>query len=403
MLTMERRYYRLSKNEIDFIEAEVKKSKITVSHLEEELTDHLCCTVEELITDGCTFDEALTQVRKDVGMDTLKAIEIQTLLLINKKLYAMKNTMKISGIIGLSAIVISSLFKIMHWPGAGILLTLGFATLLLAYLPALSLTLKKEKILKRKMQISYVGIFTAFVLLLSFLFTLMHWPFGDYIKIASWILVLVFLIILYGNIIKSEANRVLNLSMLLFFAILFIIDVTIGFLDLKNPRSSKFTIENNIEASISLLESKTDKMYLQLDSINKNPYAGDIKEIKITTSEVIGKIEHLREAIFASKVEQENFNKQLIKASIITNDIENQAWKLNSETLPAYRKFLTGKTTSQPEWDTFIESSLQFGQLAFNNNPQVIYNNLQKLIRDIKIAESVLLSEIQLSVLVKNQ
>jgi hypothetical protein len=400
---MESPNYKLSRNEIDFIKDDVKKSEISFSHLEEELVDHLCCMVEELINDGYSFDKAFNSVRKEVGMDSLKAIEIQTLILINKKFHAMKQTMKISGIIGLSAIVISSLMKIMHWPGANIILTLGFATLLLAYLPALSLTLKKEKILKRKMQLSYVGIITAFVLLLSLLFSIMNWPFGDYLRAISWAMMLVFLIMLYSNVMKSEESRVLNLSMLLFFALIFVINVSRSFLDIKNPRLSKFTIENNFEASIKLFEHKTDNIYKQFDTIKNNTSAREIAEIKTSTSEVIGKIEQIKNALFASKAEHENFNKHLLKDDKITNDIENQAWKLDTEILPAYRKFMNEKTKLHPDLNSFIETSIQFGQLEFNNNPQVIYNNLQKLIRDIKIAENELLIDIQKSIILKNQ
>jgi len=395
---MESPYYKLSRNEIDFIKDDVKKSEISFTHLEEELIDHLCCMVEELMHDGCSFDLAFQNVKKEVGMDSLKAIEIQTIILINKKFHAMKRTMKISGIIGLSAIVVSSLLKIMHWPGAGILLTIGFATLLLAYLPALSLTLKKEKILKRKMQLSYFGIITAFVLLLSFLFGLMHWPYGDYIKFISWILMLVFLIMLYNNVMKSEENRVLNQSLLLFFVLLFVIEVSFSFLEIKNPRLSKVTIENNIEASINLFENKAIEIYQQFDTLKNNPRVNEIAELKTKTSEIISKIEHIRNSMFANKTEQENFNKQLLKDFKITNNIENLAWKLDSEILPNYRKFLNGKTKSNPALNSFIESSIRFGRLEFNNNPQVIYNNLQKLIRDIKIAESELLVNIRQSI-----
>jgi len=130
-------YYKLSRNEIEYIKKDVEKSELSVTHLEEELIDHLCCVVEEYISEGYTFEKALARVRNEVGIETLKEIEIQTVLSINKKLYAMKNTIKISGIIGLTAIVISSLFKVMHWPGAAILLTFGFVTFMLAYLPAL--------------------------------------------------------------------------------------------------------------------------------------------------------------------------------------------------------------------------------------------------------------------------
>ncbi len=83
---MEYPCYDLSDEEIEFIRKDVKKCEISFSHLEEELIDHLCCMVEYLLTEGFTFNETYKKVRKNVAFDSLKDIEIQTLLLINKKL-----------------------------------------------------------------------------------------------------------------------------------------------------------------------------------------------------------------------------------------------------------------------------------------------------------------------------
>jgi hypothetical protein len=188
----------------------------------------------------------------------------------------------------------------------------------------------------------------------------MYWPFGDYLKVISWVLMLVFLILLYNNVMKSEENRVLNQSMLLFFALLFVITVSFNLSDIKNPRLNKFTIENNIEEGINLFDYKTDMIYQQFDTLQTNAYAKDIEQIKTNTAEVIGKIEQIRNALFASKVEQENFNKHILKESKITNDIENQVWKLDSEILPNYRKLLSTKVKLNPALNSYIESSIKF-------------------------------------------
>lgn len=393
---MASQYYKLTRNEIDFIKDDVKKSEITFSHLEDELVDHLCCMVEEMVNDGYSFEAAVEAMRKDVGMDTLKSIEVETIILINKKFQAMKKTLKISGIIGLSAIAISSLMKIMHWPGASLLLIVGFAALLLAYLPALSLTLQKEKILKRKIHLSYVGMAAASILLLSLLFSIMHWPFGDYLRITSWLSMLVFLVMLFNNVMKSEEDRVLNLSMLLFFAILFIINIAFFLFDIKNPRISKLTIETNIEATIKLYDHKSEKIYQQLDGIVANPKAIEITEIKTKTANITSQIEEIRNALFASRAEQENFNTQILKKHSITTSIEDLSWKLESD-VKAYHDFMLSKSISLPELNSFIDNSIQFGWLEISNNPPTIYNNLQRLYRDIKMAESELLGEIQQS------
>jgi|WetSurMetagenome_2_1015567.scaffolds.fasta_scaffold67218_2 hypothetical protein len=387
-------YYKLSSDEISFISDEVKKSGISFSHLEEELIDHICCMVEELVNDGYTFESALKSVKKNIGIDSLKEIEIQTLILINKKFNAMKKTLKISGIVGLSAIVISSILKMMHWPGAGPLLTLGFLTLLLAYLPALLLTLKKEKILKRNMNLAYFGMAAAFVLLVSLLFSLMQWPYREYPIVLSWIFTLIFLIMLFSNIMKSEENRVLNLSLLLFFSVLFILDVTLSLISLGNPRLSKLTLENNIDQGINLYKQKTLHIYELLGTIKDNTKANEIVEIRTKTDEIISKIEETRNSLFPNKSEQENFSKHLFKNYVITNAIEHNAMSLSKD-ITEYREFMIGKVVSQPDLKIFIESSLIFGQAEFNNDPPIIYNNLQKLIRDIKISESEILEEMK--------
>ncbi len=264
---MESQYYKLSRNEIDFIKDEVKRCEITFSHLEEELLDHLCCMVEVMMSEGHSFENALDLMKRDVGIETLKSIEVEIIILINEKIKAMRKTLKISGIIGLSAIVFSSILKFLHWPGASYLLIVGFAALLFTYLPVLSLTIKKEKILKRKLHLTYIGIFAASVLLISLLVTLLHLPYGTYFMVLSWFLMLIFLVMLFNVVMKTEEDRVLNLSMLLFFSILFVINIALNLQDVNNPRLNRYTIEPNLEVSTNLYVHKVEKCYKQLSLV----------------------------------------------------------------------------------------------------------------------------------------
>jgi hypothetical protein len=392
MLIMESQYYKLSENDIDFIKAEVKKSEISFSHLEEEIIDHICCMVEEFINQGYSFDAAFKAVRKDLGMDSLKAIEIQTLILINKKFNAMKKTLKISGIIGLSAIAMGSFMKIMHWQGASIVILFGFTSLLLAYLPALWLTLRKEKILKRKMQMSYIGILAAFALLMSVLFTNQNWPYSDYLRLISWILMLIFLVMIYKHVMQSEENRVLNMSILLLFSTLFVISISFNFFDLKNPRLSKYTLESNIEASIQLYDNKAETLYHQLNLSKDSTHVKEMNELKTKTVKIVSEIEQIRNELFANKSEQENFNRQIIKRPLKIENYDEMVQKLEVD-VNEYRNFIIEKTNS-PALKAFADVSIKFGRFEMNNNPQVIYNNLQKLIRDIKITETELLDNV---------
>ncbi len=277
---MESQYYKLSRNEIDFIKDEVKRCEITFSHLEEELLDHLCCMVEVMMSEGHSFENALDLMKRDVGIETLKSIEVEIIILINEKIKAMRKTLKISGIIGLSAIVFSSILKFLHWPGASYLLIVGFAALLFTYLPVLSLTIKKEKILKRKLHLTYIGIFAASVLLISLLVTLLHLPYGTYFMVLSWFLMLIFLVMLFNVVMKTEEDRVLNLSMLLFFSILFVINIALNLQDVNNPRLNRYTIEPNLEVSTNLYVHKVEKCYKQLSLVNDSATKLEVRLIK---------------------------------------------------------------------------------------------------------------------------
>ena len=56
----------------------------------------------------------------------------------------MKNTMKISGIAGTVLFGFAALFKIQHWPGAGVMMTLGAVILAFVFLPSALGVLWKE-------------------------------------------------------------------------------------------------------------------------------------------------------------------------------------------------------------------------------------------------------------------
>ena len=88
----------------------------------------------------------------------------------------MKNKIYYLGIF--SGVVTASgcIFKLMHWPLAGILLTIGLLFLSLFFLPvAIANIVKMEN--DRKLKIFYI--LTAIVMAINFigaLFKIMHWP-----------------------------------------------------------------------------------------------------------------------------------------------------------------------------------------------------------------------------------
>src|SRR5512133_46135 len=134
----------LSLNNIDIISNDIRREEISFSHLLEDLIDHVCCDVEHEMQKGKSFGEAYKIVKEKMGPRRLREIQEETLYLVDTKYRNMKITMKISGVAGTIMYGFAALFKIQHWPGASIMMSLGAILLALVFLPSSLNVLWKE-------------------------------------------------------------------------------------------------------------------------------------------------------------------------------------------------------------------------------------------------------------------
>lgn len=88
----------------------------------------------------------------------------------------MKKITLISGVVSSIIVLIGGLFKIMHWPGAGVALTVGIVIFAVVY--SLLLFFDKQEFATTSMQkISNVFVLIAMVLISAgFIFKMQHWP-----------------------------------------------------------------------------------------------------------------------------------------------------------------------------------------------------------------------------------
>jgi hypothetical protein len=130
----------------------------------------------------------------------------------------MKNKIYILGWIGCLMTITGGLFKIMHWPMAGVMLTLGLTFLAVVFFPV---ALRSNYIsLGRKKPLLYVAInLTIFLNITGALFKIQHWPGAGYLMIGGILspLVLFLPVYLYYHF-KSEEQSLNN-----FFSILFLL------------------------------------------------------------------------------------------------------------------------------------------------------------------------------------
>jgi len=184
----------LSLYNIDQISNDVRRQEITFSHLLDELIDHICCDVEHEMQGGLDFSEAYRRVKQKMGSRRLKEIQEETLYSVDTKYRQMKNTMKISGIAGTTMLGFASIFKIMHWPGASILLIAGAFILAVIFLPSALDILWKETHNRKKLFLYISAYFSGLAFMMGVIFKMMHWPFANTI-LAVGALIAIFMFI----------------------------------------------------------------------------------------------------------------------------------------------------------------------------------------------------------------
>jgi hypothetical protein len=184
----------LSLDNIERISRDVRRQGITFSHLLEDLTDHICCDVENEMENGLTFLEAYRRVKQKMHPRRLKEIQEETLYSVDSKYRIMKNTMKISGVSGTILFGCAALFKIQHWPGAGIMLSLGALILAFVFMPSALGVLWKETHSKKRLFLFISGFLSAMLFIFGILFKIQHWNGAGLILILAGISAALFLI-----------------------------------------------------------------------------------------------------------------------------------------------------------------------------------------------------------------
>jgi len=140
---------KLSESQEVRINARLRDSNLRNEELVDDLLDHLCCVTEILMKRGKTFEEALEIAIVELAPNGLEDIENQTRFLLNsKRIVNMKKFIYFIGFIGASTLCIGSLFKTMHWPGAGELSITGLIALFLIFAPLLALDRYKYEVSK---------------------------------------------------------------------------------------------------------------------------------------------------------------------------------------------------------------------------------------------------------------
>ncbi|MFO7573740.1 MAG: hypothetical protein R6W67_01105 [Bacteroidales bacterium] len=197
----------LSRSQIAIVSDTVRAQEIIFSHLPDDLIDHICCDIEYMMQQGISFAEASAAIRRKMGSyRRLREIQEETLYAVDTKYRKMKTTMKISGIAGTILFGLASMFKIMHWPMAGMMFVLGALTLALVFMPSALGVLWKESRSPKRLFLFISAFLTALFVISGILFKVQHWPgAGIIITLAGATAVLLLMpAILHSTLVRRE-------------------------------------------------------------------------------------------------------------------------------------------------------------------------------------------------------
>lgn len=167
-------------NEIEEIEKYLHDGGLSFDPLKSELLDHLICDIEAQMNKGTDFSHAWQTVKQGIPNNHLRHIEKETMELMNKKI----NVNRLLVGISLGLLILASTFKLMHLPGAAILLIgfLAFTSLILIFGSVRNVYVYKEK------KGRAVILLTAFILatfIAAFCFKILHLPGANPLNLFS--------------------------------------------------------------------------------------------------------------------------------------------------------------------------------------------------------------------------
>ena len=198
----------LTYSEIERISNDIRRADITFSHLPEDLIDHVCCAVEDEMLRGAGFEDAYKVVRRGIGPRRYREIQEETLFAVDIKYRIMKNTMKISAVAGTLLLGLAATFKIQHWPFAGIMATFGAFITAFVFMPSALIVLWKETHSAKRLFLYVSAFFTGLLFTAGTLFKIQHWPFaGMMLTLAAAIGVLCFVPALMFSKLSGENEK----------------------------------------------------------------------------------------------------------------------------------------------------------------------------------------------------
>jgi hypothetical protein len=214
----------------------------------------------------------------------------------------------LSAFLGGTILMIGILFKVMHWPGTAMLLQVGWTILLGIFIPLLLFSKLKENIPGNEKRIYTLGAVSLIIFELATLFKMMHWPgAGPLLVVGSFALIGAF-IPLYTNMkIKTNAMNAGQFVFVITLSMYAIVLTTLLTMNVSGPVLERFSRDEADNSNIvKYFEKKKERLISEM--VNDSTQASRVENIKLV-SESATKTKALINSIRIDLVEHvENVN-----------------------------------------------------------------------------------------------
>lgn len=179
----------ITDEQVEFILNDFEKHGVILEDLRDNLLDHMCCIIENEMTENDNFYRFYESVLPRFFKNNLAEIQTETENLLRfKNFYTMKKILKISGVLTALFTVMGAILKTFHLPGAGITIVLGGFLFSLVFLPLLIAIKLKDEDSKTDKAVFSLGFLLAIAMSAGLIFKLMHWPGATFLMLGGTVL-----------------------------------------------------------------------------------------------------------------------------------------------------------------------------------------------------------------------
>lgn len=388
----------LKDEQVQFILNDIRRNGIETEDLQLSLLDHICCVIEDEWSANLSFEEKYSEILPRFFKKDLSEIQEETeLLLTFKNYYAMKKIMIISGGTSAFGFFIGAIFKIMHWPGAAVLMVLAVVTFSFLFLPILFTLKSRETKLAREKWTLGIGTIVGILFCLSILFKVMHWPGANVMGVSALTgLVFVFLPLHFFVGIRNPETKISTIiSSIILLAISGLLFLLVNIRGSKASDDALFLAINNSEKSNQALEG------ISQDYVNKSDNA-KVKEIAAKTGSILESIKSFRAYLLNSMdfvdevsdgdaVQKEGKNFVTMKSLLFDNKGLPTSKLTNfKKELLAYQKFastnLESKEILSPSFPVQMDDNWE-EKMFLQVNLEGVLRHLNQMKLDVEISQ----------------